>query len=354
MHRAVFVGQVRSVYRADSSHPGHALHGVVAVGGNSLIMDKNRKTIPDQFDAVKETSRHLADMIEEGWEMVITHGNGPQVGNLLMQNALAREVVPDLPLDVLVAQTEGSLGYILQQELLNELRRHDVRKSVVTMITQVVVDADDPAFRQPSKPVGPFYAKAEIEALQQRFPSWQVAEDAGRGYRRIVPSPFPQRIVQSPMIRSLAYAGNIVLALGGGGVPIAKDSHDQYVGVEAVIDKDFSSALLANDIKADLFVLLCLGADGSYNVAYGLDWIWRVRGDDYFTLQWAQTFKDGQTNRAFDLDSARLAVMWERRTNKGFGTQVRFSRTGMYQSRLVRVGGSAADAARVAGSSVRS
>jgi carbamate kinase len=229
---------------------------LVAFGGNVIHRTGEDGTFAEQQANAREMCSRLIHVVERGYELVITHGNGPQVGNLLMQNALAREVVPDLPLDVLVAQTEGSLGYILQQELLNELQLHNLRKFVVTMITQVVVDQDDPAFQQPSKPVGPFYSKAEIESLQKRFPSWQVVEDAGRGYRRIVPSPFPQRIIQSPMIRSLAYAGNIVLALGGGGVPIAKDSDDHYVGVEAVIDKDFSSALLAIDIKADLFILL--------------------------------------------------------------------------------------------------
>jgi carbamate kinase len=173
-----------------------------------------------------------------------------------MQNELAREMVPDLPLDVLVAQTEGSLGYILQQELLNELRQHDLRKHVVTMITQVEVDRNDPAFAKPTKPVGPFYSQPQAEALQRRFPHWLIAEDAGRGYRRIVPSPVPRKIVQSRMIRSLVYAGNVVLALGGGGVPMTQNERNEYVGIEAVIDKDLSSAMLAVDIKADLFVLL--------------------------------------------------------------------------------------------------
>ncbi len=155
-----------------------------------------------------------------------------------------------------MAQTEGSLGYILQQELLNESRHNDIRKYVVTMITQVVVDRNDPAFQNPTKPVGPFYTADEAVTLRKRFPHWQVTEDAGRGYRRIVPSPMPTRIIQSRMVRSLVYAGNVVLALGGGGVPMCKDERNEFVGVEAVIDKDLSSAVLAVDIKADLFVLL--------------------------------------------------------------------------------------------------
>jgi len=229
---------------------------LVAFGGNVIHKTGEAGTYPEQQANARHMCSRLLTLLERGYELVITHGNGPQVGNLLMQNALAREMVPDLPLDVLVAQTEGSLGYILQQELLNELRRHEIRKYVVTMITQVEVDRSDPAFKNPTKPVGPFYTEAEADALRRRFPGWLVAEDAGRGYRRIVPSPTPKKIIQSKMVRSLVYAGNVVLALGGGGVPICKDERDEYTGVEAVIDKDLSSALLAVDIKADIFVLL--------------------------------------------------------------------------------------------------
>jgi len=229
---------------------------LVAFGGNVIHKTGEAGTYPEQQANARHMCGRLLTLLERGYELVITHGNGPQVGNLLMQNALAREMVPDLPLDVLVAQTEGSLGYILQQELLNELRRHGIRKYVVTMITQVVVDPHDPAFENPTKPVGPFYTEVEAEALRRRFPGWHVAEDAGRGYRRIVPSPIPKKIIQSKMVRSLVYAGNVVLALGGGGVPISKNERNEYMGVEAVVDKDLSSALLAVDIKADLFVLL--------------------------------------------------------------------------------------------------
>jgi len=229
---------------------------LVAFGGNVIHKTGEAGTYMEQRANARDMCGRLFTVLERGYELVVTHGNGPQVGNLLMQNELAREMVPDLPLDVLVAQTEGSLGYILQQELLNELRRHDLRKYVVTMITQVFVDRDDPAFQAPTKPVGPFYTAAEAAALKRRFPGWLVSDDAGRGYRRIVPSPMPRRIIQSHMVRSLVYAGNVVLALGGGGVPMTKDADGQYVGVEAVIDKDLSSALLAVDIKADLFVLL--------------------------------------------------------------------------------------------------
>jgi carbamate kinase len=229
---------------------------VVAFGGNVIQKSGEAGTIHEQQENARAMCYRLLALLQRGYELVVTHGNGPQVGNLLMQNELAQELVPTLPLDVLVAQTEGSLGYLLQQELLNELRRHEVRKSVVTLITQVLVDRTDPAFQRPTKPVGPFYPPDAVAALRRRFPEWQMVEDCGRGYRRIVPSPMPKRILQSRMIRSLTYAGNVVLALGGGGVPITMDLDGQYVGVEAVIDKDLSSALLAADVKADLFVIL--------------------------------------------------------------------------------------------------
>jgi len=229
---------------------------LVAFGGNAIMKSGEAGTIQEQQNNAREMCQRLVSVLNSGYELVVTHGNGPQVGNLLMQNELAQELVPAFPLDVLVAQTEGSLGYLMQQELLNELRHHDIQKKVVTMITQVLVDRDDPAFENPTKPVGPFYEQKDVAAILKRFPHWQMAEDAGRGYRRIVPSPMPKRIIQSHMVRSLAYAGNVVLALGGGGVPITKNAENQYVGVEAVIDKDLSSALLAVDIKADVFIIL--------------------------------------------------------------------------------------------------
>ncbi len=229
---------------------------LVAFGGNVILKSGESGTIEQQQANARGMCHELVSVLNRGYELVVTHGNGPQVGNLLMQNELAKEVVPDLPLDVLVAQTEGSLGYILQQELLNELRRNDIGKYVVTMITQVLVDADDPAFANPTKPVGPFYTEKDASIVRERFAHWQMEDDAGRGHRRIVPSPVPKRVIQSKMIRSLVYAGNVVLALGGGGGPMTKGAHGEYMGVEAVIDKDLSSAMLAVDIKADLYVLL--------------------------------------------------------------------------------------------------
>jgi carbamate kinase len=169
---------------------------------------------------------------------------------------MTKDAMPGLPLDVLVAQTEGSLGYVLQQELLNHLRAHRTGKYVVTLITQVLVDKDDPAFGAPTKPVGPFYSKEEADRILLEHPGWKMVEVAGRGHRRVVPSPDPKRVIQSHMIRALVYGGNVVIALGGGGIPMIKDAEGKYVGIEGVIDKDLSSAVLATDIKADLLIIL--------------------------------------------------------------------------------------------------
>jgi len=229
---------------------------LVAFGGNAFFETGQKGSIEEQRQSAGHMCLKLLTLIDRGYELVITHGNGPQVGNLLIQRDMTRDKIPEMPLDVLVAQTEGSLGYILQQELLNQLRIHKTGKYVVTLVTQVLVDKDDPAFNNPTKPVGPFYTKEEVEKMLAEHPDWKMVEDAGRGYRRTVPSPEPRRIIQSHMIRSLCYGGNVVIALGGGGVPMIKGEDGDYLGIEAVIDKDLSSAVLAIDIKADLFVIL--------------------------------------------------------------------------------------------------
>jgi carbamate kinase len=229
---------------------------LVAFGGNALVTPGQQGTFAQQRQAANEMCSKLLSIIQQGYELVVTHGNAPQVGNLLIQRDLTRQAIPELPLDVLVAQTEGWLGYLLQQELLNYLRAKRAGKYVVTMITQVLVDKDDPAFGKPIKPVGPFYSKEQVHRILADNPDWQMTEQFGKGYRRVVPSPEPRRILQSHMIRSLVYSGNVVIALGGGGIAMIKNGDGQYLGVEAVIDKDLSSSLLAGDIKADLFILL--------------------------------------------------------------------------------------------------
>jgi carbamate kinase len=195
-------------------------------------------------------------LVERDYHLCITHGNGPQVGNLLLQQeAAGASGVPALPLDVLVAMTEGSLGYILQQALLNELRKRQMKRYVVTVVTQVVVDEADPAFHEPTKPIGPFLAREEAERRRDAL-GWRVKEDAGRGFRRLVPSPAPQRVVQRHMIRDAVRQGHIVIACGGGGIPVKRQADGQFGGLEAVIDKDLTSSVLATDVGAALLVIL--------------------------------------------------------------------------------------------------
>ena len=228
---------------------------LVALGGNALFPERGSGTVEEQEAIAKRTCVQLLPLIATGDPIVITHGNGPQVGRVLLRNELLRDQIPPAPLDVCVGSTEGTMGYILQQALLNELRRNSVERYVVTMITQVIVGRDDPAFQNPTKPIGPFFEKDKADALQVER-GWAMVEDAGRGYRRVVPSPKPERIIQSKMIRRLAVVGHVVIALGGGGIPIQRSESGDYVGVEAVIDKDLASALLASQIKADIFIML--------------------------------------------------------------------------------------------------
>ena len=229
---------------------------VVAMGGHAFIMPGEQGTYEDHTKNAREICQQLMVLVERGYNIVITHGNGPQVGNLLNMTEATRDTFPPLPLDLLVAQTEGSLGYYLQRALLNELRQRDIRRYVVTMVTQVVVDRDDPAFQRPTKPVGPFLDQAAAEKRRDDD-GWSVAEDAGRGWRRLVPSPKPQKVIQRAMVREAAWAGHIVIAAGGGGIPVYKEAAtNDYVGVEAVIDKDLTSSVLATNVKAELLIIL--------------------------------------------------------------------------------------------------
>jgi carbamate kinase len=226
---------------------------VVAIGGNSLIKDKDHQTVPDQFESTRETAVHIADMLEDGWKIVITHGNGPQVGFILLRSELASHVLHTVPLDSCGADTQGALGYMIQQCLGNELKRRGVDKPVVTVVTQVVVDKNDPAFVNPTKPIGPFYDEEKAKRYQ-REEGWSIMEDAGRGWRRVVPSPIPKEIVEREAIRRLLQDGFTVIGVGGGGIPVIRENGD-LKGVEAVIDKDYASSLLAISIEADLFLI---------------------------------------------------------------------------------------------------
>jgi carbamate kinase len=234
---------------------------LVAIGGNSLITDTKQPDIPHQWDAVRETCRHLADMVEQGWNLVITHGNGPQVGFIMRRNELAAHAVHTTPLDLIVADTQGSIGYMLQQALGNELFSRGIDRPVVSVVTQVLVDENDPAFENPTKPVGGFMSEAE--ARQFEAEGWHVVEDAGRGWRRVVASPRPLRVIEEASIQQLIAAGSIVIAAGGGGIPVVQNQKGELReirGVYAVIDKDWASGLLASRLAVDLF-LISTGVD---------------------------------------------------------------------------------------------
>ncbi len=228
---------------------------LVAMGGHAFMQKGEKGTIEEHERNAAEIAGFLMTLVEKEYHLVITHGNGPQVGALLLQQECSKDETPSMPLDVLVAMTEGSLGYVLQQNLLNHLRRKEVRRYVVTVVTQVLVDESDAAFENPTKPIGPFLTREEAERRRDQL-GWIIREDAGRGWRRLVPSPRPLRVIQRHMIREAARAGHIVIACGGGGIPIKKNPDDSYAGVEAVIDKDLTSSVLATDIGAALLIIL--------------------------------------------------------------------------------------------------
>lgn len=227
---------------------------VIAIGGNSLIKDKNHKTVEDQYRAAQETCKHIVDLMRDGWNVAIGHGNGPQVGFILRRSELASHELHEVPLDVCGADTQGAIGYALQQNLRNEFRRIGLDKRAVTVVTQVEVDAADPAFQNPTKPIGSFMDETTAMRRKERD-GWDVVEDAGRGWRRVVASPLPKRIVEEDAVKALIDAGMVVIAVGGGGIPVVEDENGNLKGIAAVIDKDFASSLLATRIGADVFVI---------------------------------------------------------------------------------------------------
>lgn len=227
---------------------------VVALGGNALVRDDAHESIPDQYDTVVAVAPHLVDLVEAGWKLVVTHGNGPQVGFILRRSELAIDEVAPVPIDYAVGDTQGAIGYMFLKALGNELHRRGNPTPVVAIVTQTVVAADDPAFQHPSKPVGSFMDEATAHRRAETF-GWTITEDAGRGWRRTLPSPRPLDIVELAVIRSLTDQGTVVIAAGGGGVPVVRDSSGALVGREAVVDKDLASALLAARLGADLLII---------------------------------------------------------------------------------------------------
>lgn len=229
---------------------------VVAIGGNALIKDARQVTVEDQEVALRETAVHLVDMIEAGWNLAIGHGNGPQVGFILRRSEIAAKVegMHEVPLDVCGADSQGAIGYELQQALRNEFFKRKIDKKACTVVTQVLVDKDDPAFKNPSKPIGSFMDEAEAKRREKEM-GWSVAEDAGRGWRRVVASPLPKEIVELDAVKLLLAAGQVVITVGGGGIPVVDRGDGELVGTAAVIDKDFASSLLASSIQADAFLI---------------------------------------------------------------------------------------------------
>ncbi len=226
---------------------------VVAVGGNSLIKDEKHKTIPDQYAATVETAAHLAEMIAQGWQVVLTHGNGPQVGFILRRSELSLGELHPVPLDYCGADTQGAIGYMFQRALRNEFKKRGIAKQAATIVTQMRVDQNDPAFQNPSKPIGSFMNQA-IALEHQAKDGWAIVEDAGRGWRRVVPSPLPQEIVERDAINALIAQNFLVICSGGGGIPVIEQD-GELVGVEAVIDKDYAASLVARSLGADLFLI---------------------------------------------------------------------------------------------------
>ncbi len=239
---------------------------VIALDGNALLQRSQKGTFDDQYSNVQKTAKKIADLAERGYRIVITHGNGPQVGATLLRHEAGKNLVPPFPLDACGAETQGFIGYMIQQALRNELKSRGIEKYVVSVVTRVIVDQHDPAFERPTKPVGPFYSKEDADQLKLKMPGITIKEDAGRGYRRVVPSPDPKVIAERAAIKTLVEAGFIVVCSGGGGIPIVEEG-SQARGVEAVIDKDLAGQRLATLIQANIFVILT-DVDGAY-VDYG-------------------------------------------------------------------------------------
>jgi len=229
---------------------------VVAIGGNSLIKNDKSVSVESQMQALRETAMHLADMIEAGWDLAIGHGNGPQVGFILRRSEIAAKVegMHEVPLDVCGADSQGAIGYELQQALHNEFHKRKIDQKTCTIVTQVLVDQNDPAFQKPSKPIGSFMDEADAKKRETEM-GWSVVEDAGRGWRRVVPSPLPKEIVEFDSVKLLLDAGTVVITVGGGGIPVVDAGDGELRGTAAVIDKDFASSLLARSLKADLFLI---------------------------------------------------------------------------------------------------
>lgn len=228
---------------------------LIAFGGNAILPETQRGLQSEQMKNAQKAARLMTHVVKKGYDLIIVHGNGPQVGNLLIQMEESITKIPPFSLEVCDAMTEGSMGFMLEKAIINEFRKESLDKEVATLVTQVVVDREDPAFENPSKPVGPFYTKYRAQILA-REKKWKMIEDSGRGFRKVVPSPKPIDIVPKKIIRDLVRSGKIVIASGGGGIPVIINGRGFFEGVEAVIDKDYAASLIAREVKVDLFIIL--------------------------------------------------------------------------------------------------
>lgn len=245
---------MKSLKRKESATPKRNL-AVVAFGGNALLTPEDRGTQEEQIARAKQAARWLAEIVRHEFKLIVVHGNGPQVGNILIQAEEASTKIPPQSLDVAVAQTEGSMGFMLQQAMRNRLEAIGIPGEVVTVLTEVEVDPNDVAFKRPAKPIGPFFTRYRAEALERDF-GWTMKEDSGRGWRKVVPSPRPLRILNINTVSVMLDTANVVIAAGGGGIPVIRGRDGQWRGIEAVIDKDFASSLLAAQLNADLYIVL--------------------------------------------------------------------------------------------------
>lgn len=228
---------------------------VIALGGNAILQAKQTATFETQLENVKKSCEVIANIVEAGNQVIVTHGNGPQVGNILRQNEEAKHVVPPFPLDVCNAESQGFIGYMIETCLRNEFTARNMDKEVISLLTCVEVNKDDQAFQNPTKPIGIFYTEKEAKRLE-KMNSWVVKKDANRGWRRVVPSPLPMKIIGSDNMKQLCDLGKVVIASGGGGIPVVRNNHGELIGIEAVIDKDHSGSKLAREVKADIFMIL--------------------------------------------------------------------------------------------------
>ena len=287
---------------------------VIAIGGNSLIKDENRREIDDQLQAVQETIGHIADLIELGYDVVITHGNGPQVGFILRRSELAFEAkeLHFVPLKNCVADTQGAIGYQIQESLCNAFRKRGIKKSAATVVTMVEVDPKDPSFENPTKPIGVFYAKEKLDFLQKSHPDWVMVHVEGKGFRRVVPSPLPMRIIEIQTIKTMVKGGLCVIAVGGGGIPVVFDEKGNLSGVNAVIDKDLSTALLASDLSVNLLIILTTVA----NVFTDFNKPGQKALDQLTVFEAQQLIDQGQFSQGSMLPKIQAALMFIARGGK--------------------------------------